>query len=182
MFAVDIETEEVDGPTIVQGNLSQTVGEFKATLAKALHLDAKAMKIVLKKYSNEPRLLENDDKTLKLEGFYGSNKVIFVTICVIFKEIILLLYNLCVCFFYLQIFVTSHCDDDPEKPFIISKLHKIIDRFEHLISLHMVLPETDRGKADTLLSALYINTAEFYESEMYNETTVILFEMFVCAV
>jgi hypothetical protein len=43
--------------------------------------------------------------------------------------------------------VTSHCDDDPEKPFILSKLHKIIDRFEHIISLHMVLPETDRGKA-----------------------------------
>jgi hypothetical protein len=50
--------------------------------------------------------------------------------------------------------VTSHCDDDPEKPFIISKLHKIIDRFEHIISLHMVLPETDRGKANTLFAAL----------------------------
>jgi len=73
---VDLETEEVDGPTVVQGNLSQTVGEFRVTLATSLHLDAKNMKIVLEKYSNEPRLLENDDRTLKLEGFYGSNKVI----------------------------------------------------------------------------------------------------------
>lgn len=154
MFVVDLETEEVDGPTVVRGNLSQTVGEFRVTLAKALRLDAKTMKIVLEKYSNEPRLLENDDRTLKLEGFYGSNKVIFVNKCVIFEEITLFLYYFCVCFFCLQIFVTSHCDDDPEKPFIISKLCKVIDRFEHIITVHMVLPETDRGKAHTLFSAL----------------------------
>lgn len=92
---VDPETEEVDGPTVVRGNLSQTVGEFRVTLAKALRLDAKTMKIVLEKYSNEPRLLEYDDRTLKHEGFYGSNKVIFVTKCVIFEEIILFLYYLC---------------------------------------------------------------------------------------
>jgi len=66
----------------------------------------------------------------------------------------LFLYYMCVCFFCLQIFVTSHCDDDPEKPFIISKLYKVIDRFEHIITVHMVLPETDRGKAHTLLAAL----------------------------
>lgn len=87
MFVVDVETEEVDGPTIVRGNLSQTVAEFKVTLARALHLDAKTMKIVLEKYSNEPRLLDNDEKTLKLEGFYGSNKVTFVTACAVFEDV-----------------------------------------------------------------------------------------------
>lgn len=76
VFVVDVETEEVDGPAIVRGNLSQTVAEFKVTLAKALHLDPKTMKVVLEKYSSEPKLLDNDDKTLKFEGFYGSNKVI----------------------------------------------------------------------------------------------------------
>lgn len=154
VFVVDLETEEVDGPTVVRGNVSQTVGEFKVTLAKALRLDAKTMKIVLEKYSNEPKLLANDDRTLKAEGFFGSNKVIFVNKCVIFEEITLFMYYLYVCFFCLQIFVTSHCDDDPEKPFIISKLCKVIDRFEHTITVHMVLPETDRGKAHTLFAAL----------------------------
>jgi hypothetical protein len=84
---VDVETEEVDGPTIVRGHLSQTVAEFKVTLAKALHLDAKTMKIVLEKYSSEPRLLDNDEKTLKVEGFYGSNKVTFEYECAMFEEI-----------------------------------------------------------------------------------------------
>jgi hypothetical protein len=77
VFVVDVETEEVDGPTIVRGNLSQTVADFKVTLAKALRLDPKTMKVVLEKYSSEPKLLDNDDKTLKFEGFYGSNKVFF---------------------------------------------------------------------------------------------------------
>jgi hypothetical protein len=98
VFVVDVQTEEVDGPTVVRGNLSQTVAEFKVTLAKALHLDAKTIKIVLEKYSNEPRLLDNDDKTLKLEGFYGSNKVIFVMYCVIFLELKIVWHYLCVSF------------------------------------------------------------------------------------
>lgn len=50
--------------------------------------------------------------------------------------------------------MASCCDDDPEKPFVISKLHKIIDRFEHIISLHMVLPDTDKGKANTYFSVI----------------------------
>ncbi|XP_069705284.1 ubiquitin carboxyl-terminal hydrolase 47 isoform X2 [Periplaneta americana] len=122
VFVVDVENEEVDGPTIVRGNLSQTVAEFKVTLARALHLDAKTIKIVLEKYSNEPRLLDNDEKTLKLEGFYGPSKI----------------------------FVASCCDEDPDKPFVISKLHKIIDRFEHIVSLHMVLPDTSKETLEKL--------------------------------
>lgn len=50
--------------------------------------------------------------------------------------------------------MASYCDDDPEKPFVISKLHKIIDRFEHIISLHMALPDTDKGKADTYFAVI----------------------------
>nr|CAD7395807.1 unnamed protein product [Timema cristinae] len=123
VFVVNVETEEVDGPTIVRGNLSQTVKEFKGTLAKVLNLNADTLKIVLEKYNNESRLLENDDKTLKVEGFYGSNKI----------------------------FVANSCDEDPEKPYVISKLHKIIDRFEHIITLHLVLPDLDKETLDKLV-------------------------------
>jgi hypothetical protein len=55
--------------------------------------------------------------------------------------------------------VASHCDDS-EKPFIISKLHKIIDRFEHIISLRMVLPDTDKGKVNTSVDAQSFTDAE----------------------
>ncbi|PSN42002.1 Ubiquitin carboxyl-terminal hydrolase 47 [Blattella germanica] len=131
VFLVDVETEEVDGPTIVRGNLSQTVKEFKVTLSKVFNLDPKSIKIVLEKHSNESRLLDNDEKTLKLEGFYGSNKI----------------------------FIATSCDEDPEKPFIISKLHNIIDRFEHIISLQMVLPAIDKASSSNIAATTTTATA-----------------------
>nr|CAD7396000.1 unnamed protein product [Timema poppensis] len=94
VFVVNVETEEVDGPTIVRGNLSQTVKEFKGTLAKVLNLNADTLKII---------------------------------------------------------FVANSCDEDPEKPYVISKLHKIIDRFEHIITLHLVLPDLDKETLDKLV-------------------------------
>ncbi|XP_067012676.1 ubiquitin carboxyl-terminal hydrolase 47 isoform X2 [Anabrus simplex] len=116
VFLVNVETEEVDGPMDVRGNLAQTVAEFKVTLGKALKLDPEKIKLVVERYSNEPRLLENSERTLKMEGFYAATKV----------------------------FVATSIDEDPEKPFITSKLHKIIDRFEHIVTLHMILPDTDK--------------------------------------
>lgn len=56
--------------------------------------------------------------------------------------------------------MASYSDDDPEKPFVISKLHEIIDRFEHIIFLHMVLPDTDKGKVNTSVAAQNLIYAE----------------------
>lgn len=118
MLLVNIETEEVKGPIIVRGNLTETVKEYKETLAKQLKLPGDSIHIVLEKFSNEPRLLQSDDATLKSEGFYGSNKI----------------------------YVATALDEDDQKPLILSKLHKIIDRFEHVITLHVSLPNVDNGK------------------------------------
>ncbi|GLH00204.1 Ubiquitin carboxyl-terminal hydrolase 47 [Gryllus bimaculatus] len=74
VFVVDVETEEVEGPFDVRGNLSQTVREFKLTLGKALKLDPEKIKVVIEKYSNEPKLLEDCERTLKMEGFYAQIK------------------------------------------------------------------------------------------------------------
>lgn len=37
-------------------------------------------------------------------------------------------------------------NDDPNLPFEDTKLYKLIDRFEHIITLHITLPDTDKGK------------------------------------
>ncbi|XP_063244790.1 ubiquitin carboxyl-terminal hydrolase 47 isoform X2 [Bacillus rossius redtenbacheri] len=122
VFVVDIETEEVDGPFSVRGNLSQTVGEFKQTLLKSLSLNWDAMNIVLEKHSGA-RLLQKDHKTLKFEGFYGKSN---------------------------KIFISSRIDEDSEKSFYVSKLHSLIDRFEHIITLHLVLPDIDKDTLEKL--------------------------------
>lgn len=49
-------------------------------------------------------------------------------------------------------------DEDPDKPFVISKLHKIIDRFVHIISLDVILPDVDIGILESLsIPALDLN-------------------------
>lgn len=118
VLLVNIENEEVKGPIIVRGNLWQTVREYKETLSKQLKVAVESIYIVTEKYSSEPRLLQSDTSTLKSEGFYDSNKIYVATA-----------FNV----------------DDCQKPFILTKLNKIIDRFEHVITLHISLPNVDNG-------------------------------------
>lgn len=57
-----------------------------------------------------------------------------------------------------KIYVSNLLDEDPDKPFIISKFHKIIDRFVHIISLDVILPDVDIGILESLsIPALDLN-------------------------
>lgn len=123
VFVVDIAKEEVvDGPISVRGLLTQTVKEYKLQLSKLLKIDAKQMKLILQKYPSDSRLLDKDDNMLQSEGFYGPNKI----------------------------FVATALDTDNTKPFHESKLYKIIENFEYIISLRVVLPDTSKETLDDL--------------------------------
>lgn len=45
VFLVNLETEEVDGPTKVRVNAGETVREFKDNLSKILNMDVNTMKV-----------------------------------------------------------------------------------------------------------------------------------------
>ncbi|XP_046413365.1 ubiquitin carboxyl-terminal hydrolase 47 isoform X1 [Neodiprion fabricii] len=123
VFVVDIDKEEVvDGPISVRGLLTQTIREYKLELSKLLKLDAKQIKLVLQKYPSDSRLLDKDDNMLQSEGFYGPNKI----------------------------FVATALDTDETKPFHESKLQKIIENFEYIISLRVLLPDTSKETLDDL--------------------------------
>lgn len=77
------------------------------------------MVVALEKY-NQRRLLENDDSTLRLEDFYDNIRVYAVN------------------------YVSSN--DISKQHFTLLKLHQIIDGFEHVITMHLALPEVDNGK------------------------------------
>lgn len=122
VYVVNIHTEDVDGPFSVRGYESQTWKEFKAVLAKMLALNQETMKIAIDTYINgsvQPYLIENEDEDLICQASH----------CSAYK-----------------IYVCNLMDEDPDKPFIISKFHKIIDKFEHIISLEVVLPVNDKCK------------------------------------
>lgn len=120
VYVVDIEKEEIEGPSLVIcGSMSQTVLQLKEKLGAHLSLDPSTLNVVLEKNGKddkEHQMLEDNNCTLKQAGFYPSNKVF-------------------VC--------AGSYDPDPEKPFITSKFSKLIDRFDHIITLHFSLPDID---------------------------------------
>ncbi|XP_048515224.1 ubiquitin carboxyl-terminal hydrolase 47 isoform X2 [Athalia rosae] len=123
VFVVDIDKEQVvDGPIIVRGLLTQTVKEYKQQLSKILKIDAKQMKLIVQKYLSDTNLLDKDDNMLKSEGFYGSSKI----------------------------FVATALDNDDTKPFHESKLYKIIENFDYIISLKVLLPDTSKETLEDL--------------------------------
>uniref|UniRef100_A0A1B6DYN4 Ubiquitin carboxyl-terminal hydrolase 47 n=1 Tax=Clastoptera arizonana TaxID=38151 RepID=A0A1B6DYN4_9HEMI len=112
---VDMEEEDIAmEPEIIRCNLSQTVSSLKDTIAALLNMDSTNLTIVLKKYGIEVHLVEEDNCTLKQARFDPSNKIF-------------------VC--------SGPCDPDPKKPFITSKLHKIINKFDNIIILNVAMPD-----------------------------------------
>lgn len=72
---VNLATEEVEGPYNLRGSLNMTVRELKEMIGRSLNMNPDTMRVVLERYYNDLRPLTADTKTLKMEGFYRSNKV-----------------------------------------------------------------------------------------------------------
>ncbi|KAJ8928112.1 hypothetical protein NQ314_019338 [Rhamnusium bicolor] len=90
VYPINIETEEVDEPTLI--------------------------------YSNDLKYLDSDDSVVKFDGNCRDQKL----------------------------YVSNLLDEDPEKSFQNSKLRKVIEHFGYIISLNVVLPETDVSTLETL--------------------------------
>lgn len=66
VFVINLETEEVDGPTVVRVNAGETVKEFKISLANLLNMDANIIKVCFSDLMNR---LRRNVHLLKLHGF-----------------------------------------------------------------------------------------------------------------
>ncbi|CAH2325585.1 ubiquitin carboxyl-terminal hydrolase 47 isoform X1 [Pelobates cultripes] len=114
---VDLKTETVAPPLSVRAYLSQTVTEFKQLISKSTDLPPDNMRVVLERCYNDLRLLNIQNKTLKAEGFFRSNKV----------------------------FVESSDSLDHQLLFPDSQLWKLLDRHANTIRLFVSLPEHSPG-------------------------------------
>lgn len=112
---VNLATEEVEGPYNLRGSLNMTVRELKEMIGRSLNMNPDTMRIVLERYYNDLRPLTADTKTLKMEGFYRSNKVYVEASG---KESI--------------DFYTGSC------------MYSILDRYENTITLYCPLPDTSK--------------------------------------
>uniref|UniRef100_A0A646QG70 Ubiquitin carboxyl-terminal hydrolase 47 n=1 Tax=Hemiscolopendra marginata TaxID=943146 RepID=A0A646QG70_9MYRI len=123
VYNVNLEKDEVDEPITVRACLLKTVGEFQQQILEVLEVPPNThVRMVLVKYSNDLRPLNNPLRTLKAEGFYRSNKV----------------------------FIEFGDVEDCQGPFDKSKLCAIIDRFEHTVSLSVFLPAVSKEILDRL--------------------------------
>ncbi|CAL4084063.1 unnamed protein product [Meganyctiphanes norvegica] len=109
---VNLSTEEVEGPFTLRASLTMTVKEFKDMLGRSLNQNADNMRVVLERYYNDLRPLTNVDKTLKMEGFYRSNKI------------------------YIEA-----SGEEQNDWFTGSQMYRILDRFENTITLFCSLPD-----------------------------------------
>ncbi|KAI4470735.1 ubiquitin carboxyl-terminal hydrolase [Holotrichia oblita] len=126
VYNVSIENEEVQGPFSIRINPGETVREVKIRLARmfspVFDLDVENLKLVLEVYT-ESTHLDEDDVPIKFEPN-----------CVSYK-----------------LYVSSVTQaDENDKHYIISKMHKVIDRFVHIINIDIILPDNDIGTLESL--------------------------------
>ncbi|XP_064085460.1 ubiquitin carboxyl-terminal hydrolase 47-like isoform X6 [Macrobrachium nipponense] len=136
---VNLTSEEVEGPYTLRGSLSMTVRELKELVGRALNLNPDTMRIVLERYYNDLRPLSTDSKTLKVEGFYRSNKI-----------------------------YVEASGKEANDWFTGSSMYCILDRHENTITLYCPLPDTSKEALEELQIPSYkeeeIDSAEVAES------------------
>lgn len=124
---MNVETEDINSPVVVRTNFSTTVKEYKEMVAKQLKLPSDAIVFALEKFYRR-RLLQNDDSALKHEDFYDSIKVYVAPVCSSTTT------------------TTSPGEGfELQKHLTLNKLQKIVDKYEHVITLYITLPDVDSG-------------------------------------
>lgn len=133
LHKVDLTTGDVDLPIVFRAITSWSVSEYKAKIADKLELNVdQTILAVLKSYSNNARIIDDDVpyrvSKICLPSYSGG--VISKFLFQIGKQD--------------RVFAatsTSSFDDG-------RKLTKIVERFEHIITLFFLLPATDKGKTN----------------------------------
>ncbi|CAH1998952.1 unnamed protein product [Acanthoscelides obtectus] len=122
VYPIIMENEEVEEPKLVRVDVGDKVCKLKLKLSALLNIDPSTVHVVMEMYSNEPKYLENDDDIIKFDANCNDYKL----------------------------YVATVLDEDPEKTFQQSRLRKVIEHYSYIISLNVVLPETDIGTLESL--------------------------------
>ena len=75
LYVVDFVNETVSPPRNLRTNLSQTIAEFKQLVSIILKVPTDSTRLVIEKYYNALRLLDQPNKMLQSESFGKSTKV-----------------------------------------------------------------------------------------------------------
>jgi len=138
IFTVNTDTEEILGPHLMPVNCKTDVAEFKKLLQQQFTdmfstVPIEEISVVLEKYSSESLCVLLDYCRLFDSDSY---------ICTVKK-----------------VFVAVNKEGD--KPFMATKLFKLIDRFQNIINLDISLPDIETGKNNKILVSFDYNLNDF---------------------
>lgn len=137
VYSVDLQTADIDGPVQIRGLLNGTVTDYKKAIAKKLRLNASSLVVAkinatgsLQNSGNEfncsvAKVLDDDTVTLNEEQLHLSHKI-----------------------FVAQ--TNGVVTEDANQ-----RMKKIVERFEHIITLYFILPNTDKENLDKLQIPVY---------------------------
>ncbi|XP_052894832.1 ubiquitin carboxyl-terminal hydrolase 47 [Anopheles moucheti] len=123
VYKVDVNARDVEGPLSIRVNLSQTVAQYRAVIARKLKLNPKTILIGMTVHKDSAKLLQNDDTTLEDEHFIE----------------------------YCKVFVTTAPQptvDDPEQ--YCARFRQFMQRLDHLVSLYILLPNMESDTLESL--------------------------------
>lgn len=122
VYPINLETEEVEEPRLVRLDIDDTVSILKSKLSSIFNMEVDSIKVVLEMYGNDLKYLDCDDTVIKFDATSRDQKL----------------------------YISNSVDDDPEKSFQNSKLKKVIEHFGYIITVNVVLPETDVATLESL--------------------------------
>uniref|UniRef100_A0A182SXD2 Ubiquitin carboxyl-terminal hydrolase 47 C-terminal domain-containing protein n=1 Tax=Anopheles maculatus TaxID=74869 RepID=A0A182SXD2_9DIPT len=123
VYKVDVNGRDVEGPLSIRVNLSHTVAQYRAVIARKLKLNPKTILIGMTVHKDSAKLLQNDDATLEDEHFIEYCKVFVTT-------------------------VPQQTGDDPEQYY--ARFRSFMQRLDHLVSLYILLPNMEPDTLESL--------------------------------
>ncbi|KFB43249.1 AGAP007106-PA-like protein [Anopheles sinensis] len=126
VYKVDPNSRDVEGPLSIRANLTQTVAEYKAVIARKLKQNPKTLLVGMTVHKDSPKLLANEEATLADEHFIDYCKV----------------------FVMVPPPATQTIADDADQ--YSQRFLHFIQRLDHLVALYIVLPNLEQETLDSL--------------------------------
>lgn len=126
---MDVNNRDVEGPLSLRANLSQTVAQYKAVIARKLRLNPKALLLGMTVHKDNAKLLQNEEATLGEENFIEYCKVFAAPTGTSATTST----------------TTTTVNEDPTE--WCNRFRHFIQRLDHVVSLYLTLPSMEQGNA-----------------------------------
>ncbi|ETN63869.1 ubiquitin carboxyl-terminal hydrolase 47 [Anopheles darlingi] len=132
VYKVDVNNRDVEGPLSLRANLSQTVAQYKAVIARKLRLNPKALLLGMTVHKDNAKLLQNEDATLGEENFIEYCKVFVAPMGT-------------------SASTTTNSTTATEDPAEwCNRFRHFIQRLDHVVSLYLTLPNMEQETLESL--------------------------------